>query len=268
MAALGAGVTQSAALVAASGNAQVSVSSLAALVVAPLPSTRQSNVSLASALVVVSSATPQPRVSSSAALVVSRFGQVDHFENKAWTFDFDGHSFYVLQLGPIGTYVYDFNSKTWAQWRTCHLRLWNMFNGTRWNGINVAADLEFPFLYEIRPDLQTDEGYRPITRIVSGAFPIVGRDFVGCDIVYLTGSVGTPTEFPTDVELRFSDDQGATYSDAYLIPLDESNSEQQLSWRSLGQMKSPGRIFEIKDSGGLVRINALDVITQGEEDDE
>lgn len=249
MAAKGANLSQIASIATVESPSFPSVAMLAALVVTAPPFSKATN------------------VSQQAALVVVREGQIDSFENRAWTFDFDGHSFYVLQLGPVGTFVYDFTSKTWSQWRTANLRLWNMFNGARWNGVNVAADLEFPFLYEIRPNLQSDEGFRPIIRKVSGALSVVGRDFKGCDIIYLTGSVGDPTEFPTTVDLRYSDDQGNSYSDVYSIELDENNTAQQLSWRSHGQMKSPGRIFEITDAGGLVRISTLDVMTEGEEDD-
>lgn len=266
MAAKVANVSQLAGLATTVASASPSIASLAALVVTAPPFAKAANVAQSNALV-VAEGSPDPKIASLAGLVVVRLGLVENLEARAWTFDFDGHSFYVLQLGPVGTFVYDFTSKTWSRWRTANFLLWNMFNGIRWNGINVAADLEFPFIYEIRPDLQSDEGFRPIIRKVSGALTVIGRDFKGCDIVYLTASVGDPTEFPTTVDLRFSDDQGNSWSDEYSIALEEGNTEQQLSWRSLGQMKSPGRIFEITDTGGLVRISALDVMTEDEEDD-
>lgn len=265
MAALGANVSQIVRVVAASSaKAQPNVAMSAALVVVNPPFALGGNISQSITLA-VAEASPSPKISSSAALVVVREGLIESYENRVWTFDFDGHSFYVLQLGPVGTFVYDFTSKTWSRWRTSSLLLWNMFNGIRWNGINVAVDLEFPVVFEIRGDLQSDEGFRPITRIVTGAMPVIGRDFKSCDFVYMSGSVGSQTDPDATVDLRFSDDQGNTWSDVFSITLDDGDTNQQLSWRSLGQMKSPARIFEFTDTGGLVRIDSLDVITDGEE---
>ena len=264
MAAQGANVSQLAGLALAATVPQPMLSQTVGLVVSTPPFSKGINISQAAGLA-VSQVPAEPLVSGLVGLVVVREGLIDSFVNTAWTFDFDGHSFYVLQLGPVGTFVYDFTSKTWSQWRTSNLLLWNMFNGIRWNGINVAVDLEFPVVFEIKGSLQSDEGFRPITRIVTGALPVIGRDFLGCDVVYLEASVGDPTEFPTTVDLKFSDDQGNTFSDVFSIELEESNTSQQLSWRSLGQMRSPARIFEFTDVGGLVRISSLDVITNGEE---
>jgi hypothetical protein len=54
--------------------------------------------------------------------------------------------------------------------------------------------------------------------------------------------------------LRFSDDNGKTWSASFEIEL-TADEKQQLDFRSLGKVGFPGRIFEFSDTAGLLRID-------------
>lgn len=256
--------TQLLALATTDGTAAVDTAQVAALVVTAPPATRRAEVAQQAAIA-TADAPALPQVSQLAAVVVVKEGQIDRFVNRAWTFNLDGHSFYVLQLGPVGTYVYDFTTRAWSQWRSGTLRLWNMFHGVSWNGRTVASDIINPILFELDADAVIDEGFRPITRIVTGAVAVRGRKSVSCDALYVTASVGAPSSNPTTLDMSFSDDQGQNFSDPFSITLDNDN-KQQLAYRSLGQITAPGRIFKFKDIGGAVRLNDVTLILDGEED--
>jgi len=256
--------TQLLGLAAISSQAAVHTTQAVALVVTAPPATRRAQVSQQAAVAAVD-APSVPRMSQLSALVVVKNDQVDRFTNRAWTFNLDGHSFYVLQLGPVGTYVYDFTTKEWSQWRSGSLRLWNMFHGTFWNGRIVAGDIVNPILFELDPGAVIDEGFRPITRIATGAIALRGRKSVSCDALYLTASVGAPSSDPATLDMSFSDDQGVTFSAPFTVTFD-NDSRQQVAFRSLGQITAPGRIFRFEDTGGIVRLNDVTLMLDGEAD--
>jgi hypothetical protein len=50
------------------------------------------------------------------------------------------------------------------------------------------------------------------------------------------------------------------------VVLAPGNTGGEIAWRSLGAFASPGRIFELSDSGGLIRIDGADVYLDGFDD--
>ena len=50
--------------------------------------------------------------------------------------------------------------------------------------------------------------------------------------------------------MRFSDDEGVTWSNEFSITL-ETDAKQRLEFRSLGAFAEPGRIFRLYDTGGI-----------------
>lgn len=206
-----------------------------------------------------------PRSSQVAMLVVAREGPIERYTSRAWTFHLDGHNFYVLHLGLQGTYVYDQLTGRWAQWQTVSTApLWNMEHGITWNGISLAGDNNNSIIWQVDPDVDTDEGYRTITRKVTSLVPVRRREFVDCFGLYLTASTGFPASVDAELSMRWSDDGGNTWETADTITLTDE-TDQELAWRSLGQMSAPGRIFEFTDAGGLVRISGADIETGAED---
>jgi hypothetical protein len=61
------------------------------------------------------------------------------------------------------------------------------------------------------------------------------------------------------VNLKYSDDSGATFYDAGDQTVPAEVYDTRLNWRSLGSIRYPGRLFKITDSGALRRIDSLEV---------
>lgn len=60
------------------------------------------------------------------------------------------------------------------------------------------------------------------------------------------------------VTLSYSDDKGNSYVTLDPVRVSQGEYNTRLTWRSLGSMKSPGRIFRITDTRALKRIDSLD----------
>jgi hypothetical protein len=205
------------------------------------------------------------RTSQTYILGVYGVGSTENFKLRAWTFVLDGNYYYVLHLGLQGTWIYCLATDTWAEWQTLGYDNWNAECGLVWNSRIVAGDQANGILWEVDPELMTDEDFRPIERTVTALLPASGRDYVTVDNLFVTASVGYPTSLDPLVALRFSDDYGNTWVDmtdcnVTLLP---GAFGQEIAYRSLGGFGAPGRIFEITDTGGAVRIDRADVETSG-----
>lgn len=178
---------------------------------------------------------------------------------RAWPFELDGHAFYVLRCGEQGTRVYDMTTGAWSTFVTEGYTTWNAEHGVYWNGYTVVADQTQPKLWKLDPAATQDQGSLDITRIVTGGYPVRGRDVVPCNAVRVTASVGAPTAAAPTISLRWSDDAGQTWSASRSITLVNADYDQELAWRALGVMRAPGRVFEITDVGGVIRIDGADI---------
>jgi len=118
----------------------------------------------------------------------------------------------------------------------------------------------------VDPDNRTDEGVG-ILHIVTGGLSVRGREFVPQYALSITGSVGAPLVDNSEVLIRFSDDDGNTWTDMPSISLEEGDFTQEIAWRSLGVIRSPLRIFQIADVSGLKRISDANAEIKGEDDD-
>lgn len=208
-----------------------------------------------------------PQVSQFHTAVVYATGVPDPRRSRAWWFTLDGHTFYVLDLGIEGTYVYDTTTKQWARWYTDGFDdMWNMKAGTMWGGLRVVAgDSITGQVWVIDPTNPMDEGWRTMRHVVTGGIMLRGRVYVGMSAMRLVGSAGAITSDmgEAEVRMRFSDDMGRTWSDYYVVTVTEGEFGEETAWRSLGSFSEPGRVIEIYDEGGMVRIDALDVTLDG-----
>ena len=203
-----------------------------------------------------------PATSQFAAMVAYGTGQREDNTQRSWTFDQDGHTFYVLDLGTTGTYIYDLTTDQWAQWQTEGYTIWNAQRGTMWRDQIVAADFQTPSIYAIDPTQSLDEGFRPVRRVVTGLLLTRSRDFTSVDMLAVQASVGdaqTGFDGVAQMTLSFSDDQGQNYFTFGSVTLSSTDTEQELLYRSLGAFNRPGRVFRIEDLGGPVRISGADV---------
>ena len=197
-------------------------------------------------------------------------GTPEDFRLRAWGFLLDGHSFYVLRVGRGPTWVYDTRTGQWAQWKTGAYDIWDASNGGNWEGRAVAGAYADPYVYEIDPAATLDnigvvDGDIPISRKVTGLVSLRGKQAASCDALFVTTSVGYPVDANAVIQLRYSDDYGQTFSAARTVPLGASSGEytKEIAFRSLGTMRAPGRVFEITDVGGVIRISSADAIING-----
>jgi hypothetical protein len=178
----------------------------------------------------------------------------------AWSFVLDGHFFYVLTITGQGTFVYDATVQQWYRWWTEGRQpYWNCVRGAQWRTFSLGIDWDGDRIWHINPSALTDEGSSAleISRTVTGFLPLRERKHARCSLVRVFASVGNPggVEPPPALALRFSDDNGQTWKGPYTLPLVDVPGGQQLDFRSLGRVGFPGRIFELSDIAGLVRID-------------
>lgn len=177
------------------------------------------------------------------------------FRSRAWGFTWDGHPLYALTLGTEGTWIYDQSTDQWSQFMTAGSVTWQMENGVTWNDEIYAGELEQPNVWRFDYVTGMDQGSLPITGVVTGGIPIRGRASVPCHFVHMYGAPGLPIA-PGTITLRISDDQGRTWFTVDpVIDIASADWTQPVTWRSLGNMRAPGRVFEIVDVGGTVRID-------------
>lgn len=216
---------------------------------------------------------------SEAGLFAIARGQIANPRVRAWTFTLDSHDFYVLRLGDIETLVYDVTTDQWFDWSSGAEAFWRLNTGITWIGGQslaydygsniIAGDDTWGLLWFLDPDRPYDENpdYLHVTqqlefsRIVTGQFPLHGRQVMPCYAIFLGGdNYGlTVSDFTPGVTLEYSDDAGQNYNDAGTINITLSPVDQVYHWLSLGQISAPGRIFKITDNGIFARIDNMNM---------
>jgi len=241
----------------------------AALVAYAPPQSRDVNASQAWVMApYVTSNSGSPKPSQAAIMAVWANFVPTETRSRAWSFTLDGHTFYVLDLGPEGTFAYDLTTQQWCQFQTNGFTGWNMRNGTQFANSRIAgADTGSGFIWELVPDALLDEGFRDVQHYATGGLPTRSRTYLSCDAVRVIASVGALTDTSgATINLRFSDDQGKSWSDYFSVVLTEAVNSTEISFRSLGSFMSPGRVFELSDSGGPIRIDGADAFVDGYDD--
>lgn len=201
-----------------------------------------------------------------ALLVAYKTGVQGATIQQTWTFVLDGHRFWVLPLGAEGTWAYDTITRQW-----CHLYtqgysgLLNFSYGTMWNLRIVGTDILNNTLYELDPEQTLDEGWRPIQRVATGGLQVRSSQAIGCANFRLTASNEDITD--SSVSLSFSDDNGVSWGKTYTQTLPAGLAGAQLLFSALGSFAAPGRIFQVADTGGRVRIDGADAALNNYLDD-
>jgi hypothetical protein len=191
------------------------------------------------------------------------FGVAATSRKRAWSFVLDGHTFYVLDMGAQGTFVYDTITSQWAQFITAGYLNWNFANGCMWGQRIVAGDLITADMWEMNSSSLFDNGATTIVHIVTGGVVTRNRIYHSVDSFSLACSIGQSQSASGTVLLEFSDDQGKTWVTMNTIALTQGDFAGEIAWTSLGSFESPGRIFRITDSGGFLRIDGADAGIDG-----
>lgn len=185
----------------------------------------------------------------------------------SWTFVLDGHTFWVVSLGPEGDWAYDTVTKQWCQLISQGFDGLNFTQGVMWGLRIMGGDVLYPFLYELDPTQPDDEGWRPVKHIVTGGVQTRSQNMVGVANFSVTASVGNLSDATTDVNLTFSDDNGHTWVGPFTITLAQGATDVPLLWSALGSFNAPGRVFQIADSGGMLSIYGADAALDDYDED-
>lgn len=189
--------------------------------------------------------------------------------NRAWTYTLDGHTFYVLDLGAEGTFVYDTTTEQWSQFQTNGSN-WNFANGCMWGSRIVGGDLASTDVWELVPGATFDNGTQnvEIAHVATGGLTMRTRDYRSCDALRLALSWGEYQDpAAATISLSWSDDFGETFTTPTTISLTEGDFTSEITWRSLGSFAAPGRIFSITDVGGPLRLDGCDAMIDGFDND-
>lgn len=209
-------------------------------------------------------------------------GRIANPRLRAWTFTLDGHDFYVLRLGESETLVYDTLSKQWVNWADKDNPFWRPNIGLNWLGGTAQAqtmgsnvlvgDDNYGLLWFLDPKqpfdqhpdqaIDTDQYFE---RIVMGQVPMSGRAVAECYAIYLSTDVGAPAYTGAGITLLTSDDAGNNFTDQGLVQVPAGTFDTEITWRSLGQITSPGRLFKLVDDGAVHRIDDLDMNDDGDQ---
>lgn len=184
---------------------------------------------------------------------------------RAWTFTLDGHVFYVLDLDTEGTYLIDLTTEQWCKFVTSGFSRWNMQNGVMWGTRVVGGSIDLPIVWEASATALDDDG-DDIAHVITGGTQTRSRTKHSVGAVRLTGSANKLGAATSSMRLRFSDDNGDSWSGYKTISLTQG-TVKEMAWRSLGAFAAPGRIFEFSDTGGPVRLDGVDADIEGLEED-
>ena len=188
---------------------------------------------------------------------------------KAWAFTFDGHIFYVLNFTTEAALIYDITTRQWSRWFGAAALeggepFWNMFRGMVWKGRVIAGGMEDNRIWELDPHSMLDEDSTPIQRKVTGFQEVRGSSSVRQGSLRVTARK-EDAAVPSTLTMKFSDDRGKTWSSERTVDLAANSYSQRIEFRSLGRLRAPGRVWEISDEGGFVRIDGADADLEGED---
>lgn len=167
-----------------------------------------------------------------------------------WSYSQDGHKFVGIRTKCNGTYVYDTTTGMWheRESRSETRKTYRIFTMIEIGSTVIGADRKSGKLFQLDPNTFTDDG-EEIERTASAYVPVRAR--TPCETLAIDCTKGqgdNDTEIP-QIMLRYSDDQGRTFSNEKWKSLGRSGEYQSpVCYRQLGMMKPPGRIFQIKIS--------------------
>lgn len=128
------------------------------------------------------------------------------FSIRSWTFDSDGHIFYLLNLGSTpalshSTLCYDLSTQMWYQWSHYGVNGMRQHGGCKWPSFPgvpcVVGDPLTGVLWFTDPDYRFDDSVEVgvvtlIPTVFTAGVPMRMRETSKTNELYLTGSVGSP----------------------------------------------------------------------------
>jgi hypothetical protein len=167
---------------------------------------------------------------------------------RAFFFRYNRHDFYVLtaddnEAVPGFTLVYDLTLGNWCRWDTYLLNLWQAQLGFQ-VGSSVYVGDAFSNNLWILEEGFADDGVQVVREISGGVFN-TGKPY-SCNDVIVRVNAGWAPDYVGEpqIEMRWSDDQGATWSTWSQGTGLKGQYLTDVVFRSLGLIVRPGRLFE------------------------
>jgi hypothetical protein len=270
--ALGANLSELAELVVYATPGRGRMAGLAELVVVSPPESQRGRLSdMALVVPYAKGAYAVPHVSELSELSVFSTAPPAQAQSLAWTFSLDGHTFYVLDLGEQGTFLYDTTTQGWCEFQTQNSVGWNFRNGCMWfaGAPRIAGgDSTGPYIWELSPAALFDDGFRDIEHAATAAVALRSRVYVSMSELRVAASAGIldDTAGAAFMQLTYSDDGGQSYSDPVIVQLvvgATPDGQQDIRFSSLGSFMAPGRTLQISDVGGVLRLDGVDAMIDG-----
>jgi len=163
----------------------------------------------------------------------------------SWSFRHNRSDFYLIS-SPSFTLSYDIANNLWARWDTYNLPYWVAQSGVQHGSEVVAGNAYTNELYTLTEGV-SDVGL-PVIREVAGFLPNSAKPVKCGEVVVYVNAGWSPTYgLNPMLELRWSDDLGATWSDYVATSMGAKGQySRTVSYRSLGLIKQPGRVFEFR----------------------
>lgn len=169
------------------------------------------------------------------ALTIKSFGMV-----------VNGHTLYIMTCPGQWTYVYDASHGQWQKWKRFGFNDVQITGYTYAFGRHLVVDSVSSQIMELDTNAHDDLG-QPVELRATANVPIRDRQACFNFSVDMVKGVGTASVPDPQIMMRYSDDQGRTWSSERWRSLGAmSDFQTRVTWRMLGQMRAPGREFEIK----------------------
>lgn len=186
-------------------------------------------------------------------------GKRDRMDLRAWPLVQDDHVFYGLQLGSAGTIVFDRLTGQWTNWLSPDFTYFRVNDMVDWEGFNLGCDTESGIIWKVDPVGRLDNDDTFITSTVTGQATVRMRRIVPCYMAEVAVSEASPATTGTSIQLRTSDDGGASFIDHGTVDGQALGTSTLFRFYGLGTMSAPGRVFQIVNNGYARRLDGLDI---------
>ena len=164
---------------------------------------------------------------------------------RAWSFRANRHDFYILTADQF-TFAYNLERGEWSRWDTYLKSYWLAHLGLQDRTDVFAGSATDSRIFRLIEGY--DDDGQPVVREISGIVHNTGKP-VQCASVAVRVNAGWSPSYSLEpqLELRWSDDQGTTWSEYVSISLGISGTyHQDTIFRSMGLIYRPSRVFEFR----------------------
>ena len=168
---------------------------------------------------------------------------------RAWGFRRKRSDFYILTADEL-TLVFNITAKSWSRWDSFGFDNFRSHLGIQIGDRVYGGDSTTGRVFALL-ESESDFGTDPIVAQISGFVPLSGKQ-TPCASVNLRINSGWSGGYLIEpvVELRWSDDYGFSWSQPLQASMGTMGSyTTDVTFRSLGLIERPGRLFEVSFSG-------------------